>query len=123
MNAGYSDEFEELCALDIKDYDATIEKYLDKIFYPEERKIWLNRILLTAYLELGQENINSAKVLYRLYHNEKLHNDFFKNILKRSLYEYYVSLKFNTELNNGRYSLNELDKIIKQIEDIWVCTK
>ena len=123
LNAGYSDEFEELCALDIKDYDATIEKYLDKIFYPEERKIWLNRILLTAYLELGQENINSAKVLYRLYHNEKLHNDFFKNILKRSLYEYYVSLKFNTELNNGRYSLNELDKIIKQIEDVWVCTK
>lgn len=123
LNAGYSDEFEELCALNIQDYDDAIDKYLEKVFYPEEKNVWLKRFLITAYIEISQGNADCAKTLFNLYYNKDLQVEFFKNILKRSLYEYYMSLKFNTELNNGKYSIQELDKIIEHIEDLWVCTK
>ena len=41
-------------------------------------------------------------------------------IIRKSIYEYYFGLKYNTELNNGKFSLNELDYIIKLIEAKWV---
>ena len=76
-----------------------------------------------AYLKLSQNKNEDAELLYGLYLDKNLQQEFFKTILKKSIYEYYVSMKFNTELNNGRYSLKQLDEIISKIEGLWVCTK
>ncbi len=123
LNAGYSDEFEEICNLSTNNFDTLVNENLDKVFYASERSIWARRLLSTAYLLLSQENIEMAEILYNLYYDQAQLQEFFKNILRRSIYEYYVNLKFNTELNNGRYTLKELDEIIAQIEGLWVCTK
>ena len=119
----YSDEFEEMLDADTTDYDELIEKYTDKVFYEEEKIVWSKRLLSTSYLQLQIGNIKSAQDLYSLYFNKNLKRELFKNILRKSIYEYYINLKFNTDLNDGKYTLRELDKIIANLEDLWVCTK
>ncbi len=122
LNAGYSDEFEALTTCD-NITDETISAEINKIFYQEEKEIWTNRLLSVAFLKLQNNEKDDAEQLYSLYCNDELKQEFFKTILKKSIYEYYVNLKFNTALNNGRYTLAELDEIINRIEEQWVCTK
>ena len=123
LNAGYSDEFEYVCNINSNDFNKLVKENVDKVFYDEEKIIWAKRLLSVAYLKLENGDTTGAENFYNLYFNNELKQEMYKHILKRSIYEYYVSLKFNTELNNGRYTLSELDNIIKQIEDLWVCTK
>lgn len=123
LNPNYSDEFEDLLSTDNNDFDALIDQNIDKVFYSEEKQVWSERLLTAAYLKLAENKHNEAETLYSLYYNDDLRQEFFKNILRKSIYEYYVSLKFNTDMNNGRYTINELDEIIAHIEDLWVCTK
>ena len=123
LDADYSDEFEELVNAKTDNFDNLIENNLDKVFYDEEKAVWSNRILTASYLELSQNRLQEAELLFDLYFDKQFLREFFKNILRKSIYEYFVSLKFNTELNNGKYTLKELDEIIEQIEGLWVCTK
>ena len=61
-----------------------------------------------------------AELLYNLYFDEKYINELYLNILRKSVYEYYFSLKFNTDENQNRFTLGELDLIIEKIEEKWV---
>lgn len=123
LEANYSDEFQDLTQNVPEDFNRSVEDNVDKVFYEEENLVWSQRLLISAYLKLCENKSEEAQLLYSLYFDEKFKREFFKYILKKSIYEYYISLKFNTELNNGRYTLDELDKIIKRIEDLWICTK
>ena len=123
MNAGYSDEFDYLLQQDTADLNKLVNDNIYKVFYPEEQRIWTERLISTSYLKFCENERHDAELLYSLYFDEAGKQEFLKNILKKSIYEYYVSLKFNTELNNGRYTLKELDEIISAIEEMWVCTK
>ncbi len=123
LDAGYSDEFEALLKETPGNFEHIISSYIDKIFYTEEKSVWSRRLLMSAYLKFAENKNSDAELLYSLYYHNELKEEFFKNILRKSIYEYYVRLKFDTALNNGRYTLAELDKIISEIEDLWVCTK
>lgn len=123
LEPNYSDEFEEFINATDKDFDNAIAENVDKIFYSEEKEVWSERLLMCAYLKFIEGDRDTAEILFNLHDNTELKQELYKNILRKSVYEYYVSLKFNTELNNGRYTLNELDKIIENIEELWVCTK
>ena len=129
MDYGYGDEFNEMIdILNLRlqnkeykiDFDAIINLYLPKIFYPEELKAWRERLVMCAYLKLLTGKKERAELIYSLYSDENLICEFLKNILRRSVYEYYFALKYDTELNDGKFSLNELDYIIKLIEKRWV---
>ena len=129
MDYGYGDEFNEMIdILNLRlqnkeykiDFDAIINLYLPKIFYPEEHKAWRERLVMCAYLKLLTGKKERAELIYSLYSDENLICEFLKNILRRSVYEYYFALKYDTELNDGKFSLNELDYIIKLIEKRWV---
>lgn len=129
LDYSYSDEFDEMIdVLNVRlqnadykiDFDKIINLYLNTVFYPEERKVWSERLVMSAYLKLLTDRADTAALIYGLYFNEEFKDEFFKNILRKSIYEYYFALKYNTELNNGKFSLNELDYIIKLIESRWV---
>lgn len=123
LDPNYSDEFEYVINQRTTDFNKLVEENVDKVFYDYEKQIWSKRLLMASYLELSQNSVQNAEILYNLYFDKNLLQEFFKNILRKSIYEYYVSLKFNTELNNGKYTIKELDEIIAQIEGLWVCTK
>ena len=49
LDANYSDEFEQLTSEKTDDLDNLIDQYVDKIFYNEEKIIWSERLLSSAY--------------------------------------------------------------------------
>lgn len=123
LDSNYSDEFEHVLSLGVNDIDNIIEQNLDYIFYDEEKYIWAERLLIVAFLYLVQDKSSFAELIYSLYFEPKMLKGLFRYIIQKSIYEYYVSMKYNFELNNGRYSKSEIDDIIAYIEGLWVCTK
>ncbi len=129
LDAHYSSEFEtflqklnESVTSDLKntDFDSLINQNIDLIFYTEEREIWRKRLLNCAYLKMLDNKHNDASNLLAIYNDNNVFSEVLKNILRKSIYEYYFTLKFNTEENNGQLTLKELDAIIEKIENKWV---
>ena len=108
LNEGYSDEFDEFLKLldDPKDFESLIDENLEKIFYSEEYNVWSDRILNVALLKHFANDKKIAQNLYSLYNDKKLKRDFFKNIIRKSIYEYFFTKN---------------DKVkISAIEKMWV---
>ena len=75
-----------------------------------------------------------AQRLYSLYFDETSKQQMYINIVRKSIYEYYVGLKFRIQeesqtssifaRNRGEvrreFSLDELEQIITEIENRWV---
>ena len=47
-------------------------------------------------------------------------NELLENILKRSIYEYLVTIKYNKDQNTEQFAIDEIDSRIKFIEEKWV---
>jgi len=127
LDSKYSTEFEEFLEyLDTKilDKDFDIDSYVadsvTKVFYEEEYQIWRERLLNCAYIALNDSKFSVAEILYNAYYDNGLYMRLLEYVLKRSVYEYYFSLKFNTEDNQNKFTLKQLDGIISSIEDKWV---
>lgn len=110
LNSTYSDEFEEFLRgiekIETDNFEEYIENNLEKVFYPEESRIWTERILNCAILKHYAKEEKAAQNLYSLYNDKKLIRELFKNILRKSIYEYF-------------YAKEDIAKV-KQIEDMWV---
>ena len=110
LNEGYSDEFDDFLNLanqtEAEDFDKIIDENLEKVFFDSEYKIWSERILTAAKLKHFTGDKKDAQNLYSLYNDEKLTKELFKNILRKSLYEYYFA--------------KQDDKKVSQIENMWV---
>lgn len=129
LDARYSSEFEDFLAdmntqvknnLESVDFDRLIDKNLDKIFYKGEKDIWQKRMLTCAYLKMLDNKDAQAANILAIYNDDSIFAEILKNILRKSIYEYYVTLKYNTEENDGKFTLKELDAVIEKIENRWV---
>lgn len=122
LDANYSDEFEQMIKelKNCEDLDSLIEKYLNPVFYPEEKTVWKNKLIMSAYIKYSIGKDDEASLIYGLSQNEDLKEELFKSILKRSVYEYLITIKFNKELNTEQYSSNDIESKIKYIEEKWV---
>lgn len=127
LDAKYSSEFEEFVqCLDENilesdfDVDDFVLRNLHNVFYEEEYIVWKNRLLTCAYIALNDGKAQEAEILFNVYYDKGLYEKLLIHILKRSVYEYYFSLKFNTEENQNKFTLKQLDVIISSIEDKWV---
>lgn len=110
LNSDYSDEFEDFIKLlnetEPKDYEKIIEDNIDNIFYPEEKHVWYERILNVAILKYLAGSEKAAKALYSLYKDENYKRELLKNIVRKSIYEYYTAQK-------------DAEKVY-EIEKMWV---
>ena len=110
LNSDYSDEFEDFIKLlnetEPKDYEKIIEDNIDNIFYPEEKHVWYERILNVAILKYLAGSEKTAKALYSLYKDENYKRELLKNIVRKSIYEYYTAQK-------------DTEKVY-EIEKMWV---
>ena len=110
LDKDYSDEYQEF--LEILDktspdnYEKIIEENLENVFYKEEYHIWSERILNTALLKHLAKDEEAAQNLYSLYNDKEFKRELFKNILRKSIYEYYFAQQDNEKIN--------------AIEDMWV---
>lgn len=127
LNKHYSSEFEAFIEiLDTEiftpncDIDNLIDSYVHKIFYKEEYEVWKNRLPVCAYMEMNSNNEKAAHLIFNLYNDKESFEKFLKQIIRKSVYEYYFSLKYNTEENQNKFTLKQLDDIISAIESKWV---
>ena len=127
LDRHYSSEFEaflEIADSEVTtknfDFDKLITEYVTKVFYAEECIVWRERLLVCAYMEHSVNNYETAGLIYRLYHDGRAFLKFLKFVLRKSVYEYYFSLRYDSEENGNRFSLKQLDKIIEGVESKWV---
>lgn len=108
LNSTYSDEFEDFIKQlkEPKDFEKLIDENLEKVFYSEEMQVWSDRILNVALLKHLSGKEKTAQNLYSLYNDKELKREFFKNILRKSIYEYFFALKDEEK--------------IQAIENMWV---
>ena len=110
LDPHYSDEFENFLEIAEKtppeDFDKIIDENIDNIFYEEEKNVWTERIYHTAILKDISGEKRVAQNLNNLYNDKNLIRELFKNIVRKSLYEYYFSQKN--------------DNKVKKIEEMWV---
>lgn len=143
LDTDFSDEFAEFVQILNKNYkngeytqdlDKHIEENLDTIIPKKDVKRWSKRILTSAYLKYLANEKAEAQRLYSLYFDEEALRKMFVNIIRKSIYEYYMNLKFraidlentanifsrNKTVSRGEFDLDELEKIITEIENKWV---
>jgi len=112
------------------DLEQFIDKNLGMVFTEEALLLWTRRFCFAAYLsELCAKNFES-QLLLSLPNN----NEFLKNIIRKSIYEYYIKQRWL--LTNSKNTQNiftkksedssvgfehmQLDMIISTIENLWV---
>lgn len=115
-------------------FEEIVEESCENIFDAEEKTLLDKRILMSAYLKyLAAEN-EDAQILYSLYFDDEHKRELEKNIIRKSIYEYYMSQKFKYKdehkmtnifamRNNQRsvlLSLKQIEHVISQIEKCWV---
>jgi len=116
------------------DFDITVESNRDEIFSNDERNLLDKRILMCAYLKYLSGNTQDAQLLYSLYFDENKKTELTENIIRKSIYEYYVALKFKQKEENNMMNIfarrnqpktlelapKQIDLAIKMIEAAWV---
>lgn len=116
------------------DLESLVKENLDKIFSIKEKSLLDKRILMSAYLKYLSANKEETQLLYSLYFDEDKKSKLAENIIRKSIYEYYVSLKFKYKeehkmtnifaMRNKPKTLElnpkQIDSAISKIEDLWV---
>ncbi len=122
LDQNYSAEFKTVIKelKNSNDLDSLVEKHTDIVFYEEEKLLWIKKLLVSSYIKYSKNKEDEASKLYSLTLNETLMEEFFKNILKRSIYEYLMTIRYNKDLNDENFSPEEIDTKIKYIENKWV---
>lgn len=143
FDTDYSDEFKALVEnLNIKigandfniDLEAVVQENLGKIFSVEQKNLLDKRILMSSYLKYLSGNKTEAQLVYSLYLDEEKKSKLAENIIRKSIYEYYVTLKFKYKeehkmtnifaMKNKQKSFDLTEKqinlIIAMIEKLWV---
>jgi len=135
FNSLMEDLNKEISADNFKiDFDSVVKENLDVIFTNKQKKILDKRILMCAYLKYLSGDSEVASLLYSLYFDENQKNKLAENIIRKSIYEYYVTLKFKYKeegkmtnifalkkrAKEKKLSLKQVDLVISIIESFWV---
>lgn len=142
LDTDFSDEFntlmqsvnEKIKKNEKVDYEIIVKNKSNEIFTEFEKKLLEERILMSAYLKHLAGKNEDAQILYSLVFDENMKEEFRKNILRKSIYEYYVALKFKLKEENkmtniftkknkakiSELSPSQINSAILQIENLWV---
>lgn len=138
-NASFLDLIGDLDDLILKnnftfDLENLVIDKTSEIFSDEERNRLDKRILMSAYLKYLSKEEYSARTLLSLYYDEESKTKLTQNILRKSVYEHYVAMKFKlneqkrttnifslkNKTENFPFSLKQLESMISLIERCWV---
>ena len=75
---------------------------------------------MSAYIKFVIGKEEDAQKIYGLFKDEEIKQELYKSILKRSIYEYLMVIKYDKSVENNGLTIEEIDDKIKFIEEIWV---
>ncbi len=113
--------------------ESKINDYYNQIWDVSTEQQLDGKIINTAYLIAQLNDIDSANSLYSILFSTKYKHEMMQEILKKSIYEYLLSLrqeykekKFNTNIfrlkkenDQEKFKLKTIEKMIKEIEEAW----
>ena len=116
------------------DFEKVIKDNFDKIFSDDQKNLLDKRILMCGYLKYLSANNQDAQLLYSLYFDDNKKQKLAKNMIKKSIYEYYVTLKFKHKEDKKMTNIfalknkpkvseltpKQIDSVIELIEKLWV---
>lgn len=123
MDYQYSSEFETvLNELKIsQNLDELVNKHIYKVFDEEEKSSWNRKLFMSAYMKFATGKDNEAARIYTLaLDNNDLKQQFYKHILRRSIYEYLMLIKYDKSIPLYGLRPEEIEEKIKYIEQKWV---
>ena len=100
------------------DFDKLVEKWTDRVFYQDEKKVWNERLINSAYLKLITGDPRSAEILYNITFDNSFKDAFLKFLMRKSIYEYYFNMQYNND--TSIFDIDQLCKIVASIESRWV---
>ena len=75
---------------------------------------------MSAYIKYSIGKDDEASMVYGLSQDENLLAELFNTILKRSIYEYLMTIKYNKDMNTENFTPDEIDEKINYVEEKWV---
>lgn len=116
------------------DLEDVIKENLANLFSSAQKTLLDKRILTSAYFKHLSGKSEEAQILYLLYFDEDKKSKLAKNIVRKSIYEYYITLKFRYKEENKMTNIfamrnkqktfeltpKQIDLMIKIIESLWV---
>lgn len=124
LDENYNEEFKNRLQ-DLPNFDNLdffVERNFEYVFNEYEDDSAKSRLLLGAYIKLNLNDHNSANKLYTLLKNKDLRYNLYKQIFKRSIYEYLTLIKYDSDRNIYNFTHDNIKKYIDFIEENW-CTK
>lgn len=122
LDANYSDEFQDLIK-DLKnsdDLNKIVDKYKDIVFYSKEKQSWTEKLIMTSFIKYSVGKSDEASEILGLTENSELLEIFLREILRRSIYEYFTMIKYNKDFNTENFTNEEISSKIKYIEKNWI---
>lgn len=122
MDIEYSDEFSELihCLKTENNLDKLITENFDKIYTEEEKQSWKEKLIFSTYIKHVIGKDDEASEIYTSVLDNNIFTQLLENILKRSIYEYLVLIKYNKDLNKEMFTDEDISFRIEYIEKNWV---
>ena len=132
--AGLMDKIADNKVFDTNQIDKLIEENINSIFNNSFTKVFDNRLLFSAYLAKQSEDTTFASILYSLTDESEIKEKLKIDLIKKSIYEYflaqkdrYESIKSATSIFARRANkdlsdidINYIEKCIKEIEKNWI---
>lgn len=116
------------------DFNQIVDDSLSVIFTSSQKNLFDKRILMSAYLLYLAGNRETSELMYSLYFDEDKKSILTQNVLRKSIYEYYVSLKFKYKEEHKMTNIfamrnkpqtreltpKQIEWAISSIENLWV---
>lgn len=122
LDAEYSDEYISLLR-NLKtenNLDKLINEKLNTVFNEKEKQEWVKKLIFCSYIKHVIGKDDEASEIYSLSENEPLFEKFLVSVLKRSIYEYLVLIKYNKDMNKEMFTDEDISFKIDYIEKNWV---
>ncbi len=117
-----------------KDLNSVFEMNLDRLLNEQITESLCYRLVLTSYLLRREGHSINADIVYSLSFDSPIRNIFFENIIKKSIYEYFLNRKeqyYSTETAKSIFTrkkeeerkkidINFVETVLKEIEEKWV---
>lgn len=128
------DELSNKDSLNLEIIEAEIKNFYDKIWnYFQVQKL-NTKIEHTCYLLQQLGNNEDARILYTIKNDSRLRDKLQYDMIKKSIYEYFATIKqnskeilFSTNIfklknrqTNEKFKMQTVEKIINEIENNWV---
>lgn len=122
LDMDYSNEFTKILKM-IKtagNLDELVNNHWESVFDEAEKTEWKKKILFSAYIKFAIGKEDDAGFVYGILFSEQAQAVLFKEILKRSIYEYLMVVKYDKSVNSYDLTHEEINDKINYIEEKWV---